>query len=202
MSSNAGYVYSLDAGTGCVHWAFRAQAAVRSSFTIGRLSRTNARLGVFFGDIRGTTYALDVPRTRPLAQRSNTGGNAREDIVRGVDILAARDEVDHDKIYGVGVEAGGVALLHAAAIDPRIRRVALERVLVSYQSIIDNKIHRNVFEDVIPGVLKTYDLPDLARMRLELRLSIRQHRWAATDPHCRCAGTVRKCEGPMARCWG
>lgn len=28
VSSNAGYVYSLDAGTGCVHWAFRAQAAV------------------------------------------------------------------------------------------------------------------------------------------------------------------------------
>jgi polyvinyl alcohol dehydrogenase (cytochrome) len=60
VSSNAGYVYSLDAGTGCVHWAFRAQAAVRSSFTIGRLSRTNARLGVFFGDIRGTAYALDA----------------------------------------------------------------------------------------------------------------------------------------------
>ncbi len=60
VSSNAGYVYSLDAGSGCVHWAFRAQAAVRSSFTIGRLSRTNARLAVFFGDIRGTAYALDA----------------------------------------------------------------------------------------------------------------------------------------------
>jgi polyvinyl alcohol dehydrogenase (cytochrome) len=60
VSSNAGYVYSLDAGSGCVHWAFRAQAAVRSSFTIGRLSRTNARLAVFFGDTRSTAYALDA----------------------------------------------------------------------------------------------------------------------------------------------
>jgi polyvinyl alcohol dehydrogenase (cytochrome) len=60
VSSNAGYVYSLDASSGCVHWAFRAQAAVRSSFTIGRLSRTNARLAIFFGDIRGTAYALDA----------------------------------------------------------------------------------------------------------------------------------------------
>ena len=60
VSSNAGYVYSLDANSGCVHWAFRAQAAVRSSFTIGRLSRTNARLAIFFGDIRGTAYALDA----------------------------------------------------------------------------------------------------------------------------------------------
>jgi polyvinyl alcohol dehydrogenase (cytochrome) len=60
VSSNAGYVYSLDANSGCVHWAFRAQAEVRSSFTIARLSRTNARLAVFFGDIRGTAYALDA----------------------------------------------------------------------------------------------------------------------------------------------
>jgi polyvinyl alcohol dehydrogenase (cytochrome) len=49
VSSNAGYVYSLDAKSGCLHWAFRAQAAVRSSFTIGRLSRTNAKLGIFLG---------------------------------------------------------------------------------------------------------------------------------------------------------
>jgi len=60
VSSNAGYVYSLDANSGCVHWAFRAQAAVRSSFIIGRLNRTNTRLAVFFGDIRGTAYALDA----------------------------------------------------------------------------------------------------------------------------------------------
>jgi len=60
VSSNAGYVYSLDANSGCVHWAYRAQAAVRSSFTIGRLSRTSARLAIFFGDIRGTAYALDA----------------------------------------------------------------------------------------------------------------------------------------------
>ena len=60
VTSNAGYVYSLDTESGCVHWAFRAQAAVRSGFTIGRLSRTNSRLAVFFGDIRGTAYAVDA----------------------------------------------------------------------------------------------------------------------------------------------
>jgi polyvinyl alcohol dehydrogenase (cytochrome) len=58
VTSNAGYVYSLDAETGCLHWAFHAQAAVRSGFTIGRLSRTDPRLAVFFGDIHGTAYAL------------------------------------------------------------------------------------------------------------------------------------------------
>src|SRR6185295_9671459 len=54
VTSNAGYVYSLDAESGCVHWSFRSQAVVRSGFTVGRLSRTSARLVVFFGDIHGT----------------------------------------------------------------------------------------------------------------------------------------------------
>jgi polyvinyl alcohol dehydrogenase (cytochrome) len=60
VSSNAGYVYSLDAATGCIHWSFRAQSAVRSGFFIGRLNRNTPRLAAFFGDIRGTAYALDA----------------------------------------------------------------------------------------------------------------------------------------------
>ena len=60
VTSNAGYVYSLDADTGCVHWSFRSQAVVRSGFSVGRLSRTTERLAVFFGDIHGMVYALDA----------------------------------------------------------------------------------------------------------------------------------------------
>ena len=60
VTSNAGYVYSLDADTGCVHWSFRSQAVVRSGFTVGRLSRASERLAVFFGDIHGMAYALDA----------------------------------------------------------------------------------------------------------------------------------------------
>ena len=60
VTSNAGYVYSLDAETGCLHWGFRAQSAVRSGFTIGRLSKADPRLAIFFGDIHGTAYALSA----------------------------------------------------------------------------------------------------------------------------------------------
>jgi polyvinyl alcohol dehydrogenase (cytochrome) len=60
VSSNAGYVYSLDADTGCVHWSFRSQSVVRSGFTVGRMSRASDRLIVFFGDIHGMAYALDA----------------------------------------------------------------------------------------------------------------------------------------------
>lgn len=60
VTSNAGYVYSLDAETGCVHWSFRAEAVVRSGFSVGRLTAKDPRLALFFGDIRGNAYALSA----------------------------------------------------------------------------------------------------------------------------------------------
>ena len=65
------------------------------------------------------------------------------------------------EFYGFGKEGGAAPLLYAAAMDERISKVALEGMLVSYQTIIDQRIHRQVFEDVVPGVLRSYDLPDL-----------------------------------------
>ena len=47
VTSNAGYVYSLDAETGCVHWGFRAESAVRSGFTIGQLNPKDPRLLIY-----------------------------------------------------------------------------------------------------------------------------------------------------------
>jgi len=60
VSSNAGYVYSLDAETGCVHWSFKSSAVVRSGITIGPLKPGSTRIAAFFGDIRGFAYALDA----------------------------------------------------------------------------------------------------------------------------------------------
>jgi polyvinyl alcohol dehydrogenase (cytochrome) len=68
FGSIQGNVYSLDAKTGCVHWAFDAGAIVRTSISIGPLGPPSAgtpsagtvRYGAFFGDARGNVYALDA----------------------------------------------------------------------------------------------------------------------------------------------
>ena len=60
VSSNAGYIYSLDAATGCIHWSFKAPAVVRSNITIGPLKPGSTKIAAFFGDIRGFAYALDA----------------------------------------------------------------------------------------------------------------------------------------------
>jgi len=83
------------------------------------------------------------------------------DIARGLDLLASRPEVNAEKLYGMGVGAGTVPLLHMAVLDPRLKKVILQGGLVSYDSVETYKIQRGIIENVIPGVLKAYDLPDL-----------------------------------------
>ena len=55
---DSGYVYSLDALTGCMIWSFKADAGVRSAVTIGQ--ETGAAAIAYFGDQAGNIYALDA----------------------------------------------------------------------------------------------------------------------------------------------
>ena len=67
VGSIAGNVYSLDAKTGCVHWAFNAGAIVRTAISVGRLGAgLPARYGAFFGDARGNAFAVDAATGRLL----------------------------------------------------------------------------------------------------------------------------------------
>lgn len=109
----------------------------------------------YFGD-------HDSAETAILLGRTLVGMRAA-DIARGIDVLEARPEVDAANISGVGKGAAAVAMLHAAALDRRIRRVRLENMLVSYDAIVTHRIHREMFEQIVPSALKYYDLPDLAR---------------------------------------
>src|SRR5437588_668211 len=52
----AGDVYSIDATSGCVHWAFKATAGIRSGVTVGDANGVPA---IFFGDRSAVMYALN-----------------------------------------------------------------------------------------------------------------------------------------------
>jgi polyvinyl alcohol dehydrogenase (cytochrome) len=54
---DTGYVYALDASTGCVHWSFLAETGVRNAVSIGSAA---GRLTAYFGDIRANVYAVDA----------------------------------------------------------------------------------------------------------------------------------------------
>ncbi len=94
------------------------------------------------------------------------------DILRCFDLLASMPEVDASRISILAKGSAGVAALHAAAIEPRIHRVAIEGTVSSYMAIARAKIHRGLEDIIVPGVLKDYDLPDLARSIGASRLQI------------------------------
>ena len=84
------------------------------------------------------------------------------DVLRAFDWLAARPDVDLKRIAIIGKGNGGVLALYAAALEPRIARVASEKAPVSYLSMVQAGIHAGVIGIVVPGVLRDFDLPDVA----------------------------------------
>jgi polyvinyl alcohol dehydrogenase (cytochrome) len=57
-----GSVYALDRQTGCVRWAYPAQAEVRTGLVVSPWTAgdRNARPLVYFGDVKGTVYAVSL----------------------------------------------------------------------------------------------------------------------------------------------
>ncbi len=88
-------------------------------------------------------------------------GMRAEDVIRAVDYLASRPDVDAAAITGIGRGSLSVPLLHAAVLDARISRLILEQTLESYRLALDHPIDRDLYDVLVPGVLKKYDLPEL-----------------------------------------
>ena len=133
-------VFSLDLrGLG----EMRAEAAARSDDWNG-----------YFGD-------FDSAMTGLLIGKSLVGMRAL-DVHQAVNIAASRPDVDAERIYAIGRGSAAIPLLHAAALDARVKKVTLDGMLVSYRAVVDANIHQQIFENVVQGALGAYDLPELA----------------------------------------
>jgi hypothetical protein len=80
-----------------------------------------------------------------------------------VDELASRADVDASRITIYGNGPLGIVALHAAALDPLIQRVVVENTLAGYRLALDQPLHKNISEVMIPGVLLKYDVGNLAQ---------------------------------------
>ena len=85
--------------------------------------------------------------------------------MRAQDLLtAARQNAgERKKVYVVGLEAGGLVALHAAAVNDSIAGVATYRTLTSYQDVIENLHYGQPASSLVWGALTAYDLPELAK---------------------------------------
>jgi len=83
------------------------------------------------------------------------------DILRGVDLLAARDDVDAASIRGCAWGVKGIWLLMAAALDTRIAKVWVDRTPYSLRAALESVLGTHLFDAVIPGFALHWDLQDL-----------------------------------------
>jgi hypothetical protein len=90
-------------------------------------------------------------------------GLRADDAIRAVDYLTARADVDPVQISAEASGHMGLVLLHAGVLDRRIRHIAVDHVLASYRSLLDAPMPTGAPEDILPGVLLHYDIPDLVR---------------------------------------
>ncbi len=85
-----------------------------------------------------------------------------EDTIQALDWLCSRSDVDASAISAYGDEAMALVLLHAAVLDDRIKHVYAEHLLASYHLLVDRPLSLDAPEVTLPGVLRQYDIGDLA----------------------------------------
>jgi len=85
------------------------------------------------------------------------------DILRGIDLLAARSDVDPASIRAAARGVKGIWLLLAAAADTRIGKVWLDRTPYSLRLALENSLNTGLFDAVIPGFALPWDLEDLTK---------------------------------------
>ena len=119
VSSDNGYVYSLDAATGCVYWSFHALASVRSSVTVERYVN---RYAVYFGDAKANVYAVEAASGQPLwqtpvedhATARITGGVKYFDGFLYVPVASGEEGAGGNSNYACCTFRGSVVALDAA----------------------------------------------------------------------------------------
>jgi hypothetical protein len=108
-------------------------------------------VGDYLADERATQLGMNLPAMRA------------HDILRGVDILAAREDVDPQSIRAAAQGVKGIWLLLAAAADPRIKSIWLDKTPASLLEALHNTLNADLSDAVIPGFLLRWDLDDLVK---------------------------------------
>ncbi len=86
-----------------------------------------------------------------------------DDTIRAVDYLSSRSDVDAKHITAKASGHLGLVLLHAAVLDSRLSHIAIDHSLSSYRSLIEAPMPVGAPQDILPGVVRHYDLPQLER---------------------------------------
>lgn len=61
VGTDIGYIYSLNAETGCIYWSYQTKGSVRTAITIAPVTGHGAaKYAAYFGDAHANAYAIDA----------------------------------------------------------------------------------------------------------------------------------------------
>ena len=114
------HIYSLDASRGCQYWAFESEAPVRTAIAISSIKGERPR--AFFGDRRGSVYALDATtgellwKTRALdhPRTGITGAPVVYDTHLFVPVTSSEEGAANDLSYECCKTRGAVVALNVS----------------------------------------------------------------------------------------
>jgi cephalosporin-C deacetylase-like acetyl esterase len=87
-----------------------------------------------------------------------------DDVIAAVNFTSGGTTIDPNQISAQASGHLGLVLLHAAVLDPRIKHITVDHTLESYASLMRVPMPVDAPEDILPGVLRHYDIPDLIRV--------------------------------------
>ena len=113
--------------------------------------------------VDGTTQLSGdwISNTRAWLIGRNLPAMRAKDILQAIDSLAKRGAKE---ITLEASDVPGVWALMAAALDPRITELRLERTPYSIRASFDSPVHRNLHDVVMPGFALLGDLDDLVKL--------------------------------------
>ena len=119
VGSRSGYVYGLNASTGCIYWSFRAVGSVRTAPVFGA---AGGRATLWFGDLKGNAYAVDAHTGHqiwkvnldPHVAASITAGPVLHDGVLYVAVSSFEEVAASSPTYECCTFRGSVAALDAS----------------------------------------------------------------------------------------
>jgi cephalosporin-C deacetylase-like acetyl esterase len=134
---------------------------------------------VYLFDLRG------LGETAPAGKSAFFGSDSKEAFLsihlsrpllgqRVLDVLSLLKAIGGEEIQLVGAGTTGPIALHAAALDPRIREISLDGAVRSWLTVVERPISYNQLTNVVPGVLKVYDLPELQGTLAPRKITMRE----------------------------
>jgi dienelactone hydrolase len=82
------------------------------------------------------------------------------DVMRTIDYIATRRELDANRVGCMGISGGGTATLFSAALEPRIKAAMVSGYLNTFRDSIGSLAH--CIDNYVPGILNWAEMYDVA----------------------------------------